>query len=356
MANLDDFTQNPNILTSTVLNIFLVDDCVYEAEVLSNTEVSIEQTGFDNWDGGIYLYTIYLQVPGHIYAKFNKKIPELERSIAEKMQLVTRPCKSDAIERVFIVPKLTEDNGWNSDSYSTEVEQLIRELEAQKALMISVATGGPRIQSKNQEYKDKQSKINALLQKMRIKNLNPHNDLWEWYGKWSSGDLPTYQSRRKYISELFQPIIDKAKNFKNTSGTEIFVEPTGWARVDRSIGEVRKRLEEAANEEQFQAVGLLCRETIISLAQMVFDSRIHMSTDGVTPSPTDAKRMLDAYFSYELAGKTNEAARKHAKAALDLANDLTHRRTADFRIAALCAEASSAVINIVAIISGQRDP
>jgi hypothetical protein len=66
--------------------------------------------------------------------------------------------------------------------------------------------------------------------------------------------------------------------------------------------------------------------------------------------------MIEAYIAVELAGATNEASRKHARAAFDLANELQHRRTANFRLAALCAEATVAVINLVAIVSGQRDP
>jgi len=66
--------------------------------------------------------------------------------------------------------------------------------------------------------------------------------------------------------------------------------------------------------------------------------------------------MLSAYFLAELPGEGNEAARRHAKAALDLANALQHRRTATFRDAAMCAEATTSVINLVAIISGRRDP
>src|SRR6266849_5865557 len=34
-----------------------------------------------------------------------------------------------------------------------------------------------------------------------------------------------------------------------------------WARVERNLTEMRKRLETATTEEQYQAVGLLCRET-----------------------------------------------------------------------------------------------
>jgi hypothetical protein len=79
------------------------------------------------------------------------------------------------------------------------------------------------------------------------------------------------------------------------------------------------------------------------------------SSNPVNPifdEPTGWER---AYSSHSLPGKTNENIRKHAKASLDLANDLTHRRTAEYRLAALSAEATNAVVNIIAIISGRRD-
>jgi hypothetical protein len=127
------------------------------------------------------------------------------------------------------------------------------------------------------------------------------------------------------------------------------------AWVDRGIYEIRRRLEQAETEEHFQAVGLLCREVLISVAQVVYDPQRHLSEDGVAPSEMDAKRMLDSYIATELAGGSNEGLRRHAKASLSLANDLQHSRTADYRQAALCAEATSSVVNIVAIISGRRD-
>ncbi|MBX3521647.1 MAG: hypothetical protein KF807_00415 [Xanthobacteraceae bacterium] len=53
----------------------------------------------------------------------------------------------------------------------------------------------------------------------------------------------------------------------------IFEEPTGWQKVDRQVQEMRSRLETATTEEQYQAVGLLCREILISAAQEVFDAQ-----------------------------------------------------------------------------------
>jgi hypothetical protein len=135
---------------------------------------------------------------------------------------------------------------------------------------------------------------------------------------------------------------------------EVFEEPTGWQKVDRQLQEVRLRLDEADSEEQYQAVGLLCREVLISVSQEVFNSDDHGTPDGSVPSDTDAKRMLDAFFAAELAGGANEESRAHAKAALRLALALQHKRTADFRMAAFCAEATSSVVNILAVLDGRR--
>jgi hypothetical protein len=93
---------------------------------------------------------------------------------------------------------------------------------------------------------------------------------------------------------------------------------------------------------------------LISVAQEVFDPSRHSSPDEVVPSATDAKRMLEGIFNAELQGGANEEARAHAKAALRLALALQHRRTADFPMAALCAEATSSVVNMLAVLAGRR--
>lgn len=136
--------------------------------------------------------------------------------------------------------------------------------------------------------------------------------------------------------------------------TAVFKEPTGWQKVDRQTHEVRARLNEAQNEEQFQAVGLLCREVLISVAQEVYDEDEHFPSDGVKPSATDAKRMLGGIFEAEFKGNANEEARRHARAAVDLALALQHKRTADFRTAAMCAEATNSVVNMLAILASRR--
>lgn len=234
-------------------------------------------------------------------------------------------------------------------------KELISDIEHLRDILIAVSTGGPRIDDVKESYRELYSNIDTELRKRGINNNIPYSDLWDWYGRWRSGDLPSYQSRRQFISEIISPLISQVRQLASGKPL-VHAEPTGWQRVDRTIGEIRRRLAEAVDEEHFQAVGLLCREVLISLAQAVHDPIQHPPLDDKLPSATDAKRKLEAYIAATLVGSSHEVARRHARAAYDLAVDLQHRRTASFREAAMCVEATSSVINVIAIVSGRRDP
>ncbi|TIL50467.1 hypothetical protein [Mesorhizobium sp.] len=236
------------------------------------------------------------------------------------------------------------------------VDEIRKALGQMRSILIAVATGGPRIGEVNHEYEQTYEDVNSNLRMLGVENSVPYRDLWQWYGRWSSGDLPTYQSRRVHIAELIDPLVESLQFSGHQKEVIPPPEPTGWARVDRTVGRARRDLAEARNEEEFQAVGMLCREALISLAQAVYSADKHPVADVATLSPTDFKRMIEAFVAVELAGGSSEDLRRHARAAFDLANNLQHRRTADFRLAAMCMEATASIINIVAIVSGRRDP
>ncbi len=234
-------------------------------------------------------------------------------------------------------------------------KQLLAAMNRLQDMMRSVSTGGGTIEHMNSRYRSLWLNVDAELSRRAIENPNEFTDLWQWYGRWSSGDLPSYASRRTYIAELYAPLTRMIHNTRAGTRADL-EEPTGWARVDRTIDEMRRQLAQARTEEQLQQVGLLAREALISLGQAVYDPERHVPSDGVQPSATDAKRMLDAFISGELPGQDNEVRRRHVKASVDLAMEVQHQRTATFRDAALCAEATTSVVNSLAILSGRRDP
>lgn len=247
-----------------------------------------------------------------------------------------------------------------TDHPITTDEELIKEIESLKDHMIAVSTGGFRPSDRDtwpdeeRKYAERLRRIREALQAREISDTNPHEDLMAWYGKWSGGDLPTYHSRRQYVSELLDPLIEAVRRGR----TRVFEEPTGWDRVDRELAGTVKELKQANSESDFLAVGKRCHEVLISLAQEVYDPDQHPTNDNVSASNADAKRMLEAYLQIELSGGSNmnKAARKQAIATVEFSTSLYHKRTATFRDAALCAEATTSIVNMIAILSGRRGP
>ena len=139
--------------------------------------------------------------------------------------------------------------------------------------------------------------------------------------------------------------------------TLLYTSSTGWDRVDRTMDRIRNLLANASVVEEFQQIGVLCREGLISLAEAVFDPAQHPSipNDDTDVSKTDAKRMIARYVAFEYSGRSNREIRKCVNSALEVANKITHGRTSTYRDAAICAQATLNVVGLIAIISGKRD-
>lgn len=165
---------------------------------------------------------------------------------------------------------------------------------------------------------------------------------------------PASEAGGMYIRDVSYNI---NKNSLRDGLTHLFTNPIGWLRVDRTMDRIRELLPVASTEEHFQEVGVLCREGLISVAEAVFDPRLHppLPNDNTDVSATDVKRMLARYVAVEFSGSSDQELRKCVNSAVDLANKVTHRRTSDYRDAALCAQATFNVIGLISLISGKRD-
>lgn len=227
------------------------------------------------------------------------------------------------------------------------VPALLADLLIHREMMIDVSTGGQRIQEVNDYYRAREVRIRERMP-ADVQYDNPHKDLWAWYHHWSN-KLPQYKDRRIYARQLFGPAIETLAKRSSVPLPER--EASGWERVDRALSKARAQLGLASAEEDFQQIGLLCREVLISLGQAVYDPQLHSSPDGVEPGETDANRMIGAYIAFAFAGSSNEEVRAHAKASLRLALALQHRRTANWRLATLCLEATSSTVAVISIIA-----
>ena len=189
----------------------------------------------------------------------------------------------------------------------------------------------------------------SVATKLRALSKDAHSAILEALGEvW-----PLSETGGTYIQNVDYRIdMDSLKD----DPLVLFDSSSGWERVDRTMDKLRERLNDASTEEDFQQVGHLCREALISMAQAVFDPQRHPASCNDTPtaSKTDVKRMMERYLSVECSGPENEEIRKCVRSAFDLANAVQHARNSNYREAALCVQATFNVVGLIQIISGQR--
>jgi hypothetical protein len=232
---------------------------------------------------------------------------------------------------------------------------ILPDLIIHREMMVEVATGQQQIQEVDDYYIARQLRLIEGCVAAGIKYENPHASLWDWYNFWKAQGMDTYADRRNYVRQLFNGPVSSAVGKVHNPSPVSDREPTGWERVDRSLGKAKAQLNSASTEEDWQTIGLLGREVLISLGQAVYDPTVHGDTDqeGKRIGLTDARRQLFAWLHHQMPGGDNKEVRAHIKASIDLAVHLQHRRTATRQLAELCLEATSSAVSVVAIIAGR---
>lgn len=87
---------------------------------------------------------------------------------------------------------------WNID--------LIGDIEELKKIMVNVATWKYDIKDIDEKYKNLYLSVLKQLNSKNIANHNKNFSLWDFYSYWKDNWLTTYESRRKYIRELYKHI------------------------------------------------------------------------------------------------------------------------------------------------------
>jgi hypothetical protein len=76
--------------------------------VLNSATPLIEFTESDDWNGGTFYYTLFLEIPIPVFAETESSLSKHESEIAAKLQAVVRETGSHILNRVVIRPKLVD--------------------------------------------------------------------------------------------------------------------------------------------------------------------------------------------------------------------------------------------------------
>lgn len=105
-------------LLATVARLLAADGAAREVAVLANGTARLEETGYDNWNGGVYYYDLCLETPPYLYSQLADHVETVEANIREYALLALRPYPSEILNRVVIAPALTGGEGWRDKARS----------------------------------------------------------------------------------------------------------------------------------------------------------------------------------------------------------------------------------------------
>lgn len=318
--------------------------------ILRTSKKTLEVISYDNWNGGTYSYGVTLELDPRDYSICSGNVEEHEKEILKHLKSFTREAENESIDEVIIRPVFRMYVDWNLIAGEASRKTVTDLIDKQKETLIAVATGGPLIKDVNTTYMKDYSRLKSLLSKLGLGYENGFSDLWQWHDFWKEHNLSSYKAREQHIMQMFEDL-EGVINDPYSEGPDVTDTYTGWERVDRSISQMRQILYVATSIEQYQTVGMLGRETLISIAQNVYEPSIHKTEDSIVPSKTDAKAMLEAFINHVKPSDGNEEIRKYIKSAIALAHFVTHHRSATREEAETCFIAVSSIAKITRLIS-----
>lgn len=246
------------------------------------------------------------------------------------------------------------DDPFAAERPDTETPEGLADLvDAQRTLLISVSTGGPRIDDTDAAYKQRHRLLKAGLERLGIEPPFKWNSLWDWYGYYS-GKLGSYAERRTYINSLADPVLDRLLRMQPPGVVaEWGPVPETWAAVNRRVEELRSRTAEASSTDDYQDLGRRSREIIIAAVNLVFTPEMVPLGDDV-PKGADAKNRLEHIMNSLVPGTAHAELRKLMRTALELSHKVTHSEGITKVDAFAAAQAAVLVVRTVAVMDEGR--
>ena len=98
----------------TIHNLLVAEGMSDAAAVVSQCPARAEQIGYDNWNGGTEIWTIYFEVPPQEYARLGARREQIEEQINGRIKAVMEPVSQDWYS-ASIVPARTVAKDWRAE-------------------------------------------------------------------------------------------------------------------------------------------------------------------------------------------------------------------------------------------------
>jgi hypothetical protein len=113
IVHLSSVEEDYEKYLATVAAMLSAEDMAEAADLIRTSQLRVSQTGYDNWNGGTAIWTIYLTISPERYARLGTRRASLEAQINERLKSAIAHLVGDWIA-VTVVPALEQDPEWRS--------------------------------------------------------------------------------------------------------------------------------------------------------------------------------------------------------------------------------------------------
>lgn len=194
-----------------------------------------------------------------------------------------------------------------------------------------------------------------VLKRLGIESFEmPFRDFDSFHKYWRrNGGHGSWQARREMVDGLFEPLhvlLDQREASSMTWTLATPISPhseTGWPRVDEEIAEMRRHFNAATSQQDCSNVGNDCVAVLEAISAVIYVHAKHGEQGKEEPSVASTKARFDRFIEIELVGSENAYLRKLARASIELAQAVKHRReTATRTEAGIAADSVILLANI----------
>lgn len=118
MARTGEFKDDIGLLIQNVARMFASEGDAKFVSLLAHSEISAQQTDYNNWDGGQYGYTVYLEITLSLYTQIKDEIEDISEEIKRKLDTFMHTYEDSWVSKVAISPQLVNSETWQDDAKS----------------------------------------------------------------------------------------------------------------------------------------------------------------------------------------------------------------------------------------------
>ncbi|WP_417686598.1 abortive infection family protein [Roseibium sp.] len=103
--------ERPEIYLATTARMLVAEGMFEAAKLLKSAEISVDETGFDNWNGGTRIWTIYLNIEPETYAQLGSEREVIQEQIEKRLKPIVEQFTDDWFS-VVLAPKTSIEPEW----------------------------------------------------------------------------------------------------------------------------------------------------------------------------------------------------------------------------------------------------